>query len=157
MTANAAHLLIIRLDRIEQAKLDAGEFVFPEHLDSRDYVIHCVDPSTCVGWMDCHRQHICQHGHEIVHDELSPDGPCPGVVDDNCIPYYDDEAQFHGEWHTHRWGYGWTVRWPGCVVGDADWDYGDVDADRLPIGEYGVNDDWDDTWVTLALATEKQG
>lgn len=149
------HILVIDLDSIEQAKLDAGEYVFPEHIDSRTYSIQCPDPKHCVGWMECNRRHICKHGHSAGDgfDENSEDGPCPGHDDDdlpNCFSG-DEEFQFHGEWHTYRYGWGWTVRWPGCVVADADWDYGDVDGDRLPRGEYEVNDDWDDTSCSLEL------
>ena len=145
------HTLVLTLDSTEQAKLDAGEYVFPEHPESRNWHIRCDDPSRCIGWNECRRQHICKHGHDILYDELSPDGPCPGH-EHNCVGE-DDEETFHGEDHTHRWGWGWTVPFIGCVVAE-NWD-GDLPCgiDSMPIGEYPVDEDWyDDTSVSLTLA-----
>lgn len=148
----STHTLSVELDSIEQERLDAGEYVFPEHPDSRGWHIRCDSPQHCNGWLECTRQHICKHGHEIVHDELSIDGPCPGIDDDNCIASDEEEAEFHGEWHTYRWGWGWTVPFRGCVVAE-NWD-GDLPhgIDSLPIGEHPVEEDWyDDTSVALDL------
>lgn len=152
----SSHTLILTLDSIEQAKLDAGEFVFPEHEDGRAWRIRCDDPAHCDGYIECHRQHICPHGHDACNgfDENSEDGPCPGHADDdlpNCFSG-DEEFTFHGQAHTYRWGWGWTVPFIGCVVAE-NWD-GELDRSiyTLPIGEYPVDEDWyDDSGVTLTL------
>lgn len=151
----STHILVIDLDSIEQAKLDAGEYVLPEHPDSHHHWIKCIDPAHCNGWMECFRLHICPHGHDAHagFDEPCDDGACPGHDPDSDLPNCfsgDDEFTFHGEHHTWRYGYGWTVKWPGCVVADNDWDV-DVRLDRLPRGEYEVQDDWDDTSCYLIL------
>lgn len=143
------HTLVIELDSVERAKLAAGVFVFPEHVDSRICRIRCDEPQHCMGWQECRRLHICQHGHEIVFDELSPDGPCPGMDDDNCAGR-DEGETFHGQAHTHHWGWGWTVPYVGCIVA-ANW-CGELtpDIDTLPIGEHPVEADWwDDTECSL--------
>lgn len=147
----STHTLVITLDKVEQARLDAGELVYPEHPDSHDWHVQCDDPPRCHGWSECSRMHICKHGHEIVHDELSIDGSCPGVDYGNCID--QEEAQFHGEWHTWRWGWGWTVPFHGCVVAECwDGELGDTSVYELPIGQHPVDDDWyDESCVSLEL------
>lgn len=144
------HLLVIRLDDEHQARLDAGEHVFPEHPDDRAHGVVCLDLAKCNGWETCSRQHICKHGHVCSrYDELSMDGPCPGEQD-NCWSGYD-EFTFHGEEHVWRGSdYGWTVRYRGCVVSSFDYEL-DFCIDDLPIGQYEVEDDWDDEWCRLLL------
>lgn len=146
----AHHTLVIHLDSIEQAKLDAGQLVFPEHPDSRTWTLQCPGGDSCIGWTECRRLHICKHGHEILYDDLSFDGPCPGFDDENCIDT-DDEQEFHGETHTYRWGSGWTVPYVGCVASECCGGPPDQ-IDTLPIGEYAVEPDWwDDSACVLDL------
>lgn len=149
------HILVIDVDTQTRKLLDEGHLMYPEHLDDRHYSVLCPHPDECNGWMECLRQHICPHGHSagMGFEEMSSDGPCPGHDNDNdpnCYSGYD-EFNFHGEWHTYRYGWGWTTEWPGCVVADADIDFYYLPVERLPRGEYPVNDDWDDTYCTLEL------
>jgi len=144
------HELVIELDKATQRKLDEGYLVFPEHVDERDYRIECLDVEQCGGWQECLRQHLCKHGFPIEYDDLSIEGACPGMVDRNCIGE-DDEEIFHGEHHTYRWGWRWTVEFKGCIVNEVNWDYDDVNGDSLPRGRYGIDDDWDDDSVYLEL------
>jgi hypothetical protein len=153
------HTMVVTLDAIEQAKLDAGELVLPEHPDSHTWHIRCDDPAHCTGYSECIRMHICKHGHDAVHgfDEDSDDGPCPGHDDPekpNCFAG-EEEYQFHGEWHTYRWGWGWTVPFIGCIVSE-NWDGDLLDVaggvSALPLGEHPVDEEWyDDTGVSLTL------
>lgn len=153
------HTLVIELDSIEQAKLDAGEFVFPEHTDSRDWHIRCDDPKNCIGWQECLRDHTCPHGIEASHgfDEDSHDGNCPGHDDPqrpNCFAG-EEVFTFHGIDHTWRWGWGWTVPYIGCIVAtNFDGDVYPHGIDAIPIGEHPVDEDWyDESDVSLTLAS----
>ena len=156
------HTIVVALDAIEQAKLDAGELVLPEHPDSHSWHIRCDNPAHCTGYSECSRMHICKHGHEVPaghpDEHGSPDGPCPGYPNElghpNCWEG-DDEFQFHGEWHTYRWGWGWTVPFIGCIVSE-NWDGDLLDVAggvyALPLGEHPVDEEWyDDTGVSLTL------
>lgn len=154
------HMLVITLDHIEQAKLDAGEYVFPEHVDSRSYGTKCMATNGCGGWIECRESHEvdgkkadcgpydCDCGGE--------DGPsCLGETEADYAPWYDrEEFEFHGVEHTWRYGHGWTVPYTGCIVAWGDYELPDGSED-LPRGEYQVDDDWDDTDCYLLLVASQ--
>lgn len=133
------HVLVVSLDSAEQARLDAGELVLPEHIEHHEYGIVCPSGNGCSGWEQCGEPH---------------DG---GDEDKWRSPEGDDEREFHGVKHTWRYGHGWTVPFTkGCIVTyNGHYELPD-DHDELPIGEYEVVDDWDDTSCYLILCEEKQ-
>lgn len=132
------HVLVVSLDRAAQARLDAGELVLPEHIDHHEYAIVCPPGNGCSGWEQCGEPH--EGGDE----------------DKWRRPEGDDEREFHGVNHTWRYGHGWTVPFTtGCIVTyNGDYELPN-DYDELPIGEYDVDDDWDDTSCNLILCEEK--
>lgn len=137
------HILAIKLDPIEQARLDSGELVFPEHVDSHDHDIVCPEGNGCSGWVGCSEPHL-------VDGKSADDGPYDC---DESAPYWGkDEFEFHGVLHTWRSGYGWTMPFTGkCIVnwvGRYDLPTGYED---LPIGEHEVEDDWGDESCYLQL------
>lgn len=97
---------------------------------ARTYAIECSDPAACPGWIECLEPH--------------PAAPDPDEYDGDIVV-------MHGQEHEHRWGYGWTVDYPGCPVqGDAL--YGDsyLDIARTHgLGRHPIDADWDDTDVHL--------
>lgn len=148
------HILEIALDSIEQAKLDAGEYVFPEHVDSREYHIRCPSGNGCSGWLSCN------HPHEVdgVSANRGPDECCGALFgqghEDDCLgdslPWRNrDEFVFHDELHMWQYGWGWVLPYVGCVV-NYDCELPD-NYDDLPIGEYEVDSDWDDFSCYLTL------
>lgn len=154
------HVLVIELDRIEQAKLDAGEYVLPEHPDSRAWRLICPGGDDCVGWTECREDHICEHGCNARDgfEENDPDGKeCPGFrkkLPELAIIGYPDEwslncwegkeeFEFHGVAHTYRHGWGWTMPFKGCIVAEIATDPPDGWNDRSR-GEYRVDEDWFD-------------
>lgn len=134
---------------------------------SWDWSITCTTPDRCDGWWECPEAHV-------VDGIDAADGPyendCPGWHGPYALneaentaraaaggPHWpwcdDDEHMFHGVAHTWRYGFGWTVPFPGCVVQASDTvgDYAlDIAADHGE-GVYVVEDDWDDTYCTLVL------
>ncbi len=151
----STHLLVITLDRIEQAKLDAGEFVFPEHVDSRDYGTKCLVENGCGGWIECREPHEVDGKKADCgpYDCDCPDGQpsCLSETEADYAPWCDrEEFEFHGVVHTWRYGYGWTVPYKGCIVAWGDYELPGCYED-LPRGEYQVEDDWEDTGCYLQL------
>jgi hypothetical protein len=122
-----------------------------------DWSVTCVAPDRCGGWQECGKKHE-------VDGTSATDGPydgdCPGghgVSTDRAghLPWCDeDEFEFHGVWHTWRYGNGWTVPYPGCVVQTADiGEYADDIAREHGEGTYVVDDEWDDTSCYLTFVT----
>lgn len=101
----------------------------------------------CNGWQECG-----EDKHEVPGYEGVNDGPWDS---DEDAPWYDEEEfEFHGVLHTWNGnGYGWTVPFPGCVVAANDYTepYG---ADVRRDGSWLVEDDWDDTTVSLNVIVE---
>lgn len=156
---DVSHILVISLDRDTQARLDAGEYVFPEDAESHEHSIVCPYTGGCGGWIGC------QQPHEVDGKSASC-GPEDCICDDgqpSCLgedggehpPWYDQEDfEFHGVMHTWRHGHGWTVPYDGCIVRynssyDLPYEY-----DELPLGEHEVDAEWDDTGCTLVLVPE---
>jgi hypothetical protein len=108
-----------------------------------DWSITCSTPDRCNGWWECRETHE-------VGGLSAADGPFDCELD---APWSElDEFDFHGVPHVWRYGYGWTVRYPGCVVQTADvsdevWN---IATSKGP-GVYVVDDDWDDTTCYLTL------
>lgn len=133
-----------------------GEDWFPDQPDWSGSIT-CLNVAQCNGWWECGKPHE-------VGGVSAADGPyendCSGehgVSTDRAghLPWCDeDEFEFHGVLHTWRWGYGWTVPYPGCVVqtsdaiSDAAYDIGQQYGE----GDYLVDDEWDDTSCTLIYA-----
>lgn len=153
------HILVVSLDSREQERLDAGELVLPEHIESHDHSVICPDGNGCSGWIECGDPHevegesaacgpySCNCDDENARDCLSGDSP---------PPWYDEEEfEFHGVMHTWRSGFGWTVPYTGCIVnfGDYELPHG---YEQLSLGEHKVDDDWDDEWCNLTLCEEEQ-
>lgn len=131
---------------------------------SWDYEVTCVEPDKCEGWWECQKEHRLE-GIEVA-DISAAAGPyendCPGWHGPHTDPEHDkqmeiespqhwpwceeDEFEFHGELHTWRTGWGWTVKYPGCVVVsndgvcDSAYDIGQTHGEGL----YLVDDDWYD-------------
>lgn len=163
------HILVIKLNDEQQARLAAGELVYPEDVEDREYELRCVDPSSCNGWTECPELvHRCEHGCNAADgpDENDPDGgECPGFkkkLPDLAIIGYpaeytyncwagEEDFEFHGVMHTYQHGHGWVVPYPGCVV-DAIAEMPPDDAHLYPIGEHEIEDEWDDTWCYLNFA-----
>lgn len=157
------HILAIRLDDREQKRLDAGELIFPEHIDSHDHSVMCPSDNGCSGWLKCHEPHEVDGKSAKCgpYDCSCPDeqpsclGDEPDEGDRPRPPWHDEEDfEFHGVMHTWRYGHGWTVPFTGhCIVAWADYELPD-DYEQLPLGEYNVDDDWEDTSCYLTLAGE---
>jgi hypothetical protein len=144
------HILIIGLEDSMQARLDVGEYMFPEHLDDRRYDIECPRGNGCTGWLSCQDQHLCPHGTDAKH---GPDDCfwCTEPPLTHTCYCGQEEFEFHGILHTWRYGWGWTIPFTkGCIVAYSDWEPPD-EAYKLPIGEYEVEDDWDDDTPYLEL------
>lgn len=107
-----------------------------------DHDVVCLDPPSCGGWQECLDPHE-------VDGVSAAEGPYDSPED---APWCDEEEfTFHGVLHEWRYGYGWTVPFPGCVVAandhvcDSAYDIGR----RHGEGTYVVDDEWDDTYCTL--------
>ena len=140
------HVLVVTEDR--PLGSDGQPFIGPleQGRDWLKWTIECLDPDQCDGWEECH--------------DLHPFTPCDDCQFTECIEDQEcdamdtgDEREFHGETHEWRWGYGWTVQFPGCVVSEnlyeAD-DAGDIAVTVGP-GRWLVDDDWSDTDMYLIL------
>lgn len=154
------HILAITLDRQEQARLDAGELIFPEHIDSHVHDIECPAGNGCSGWIECREPHEVNGASASCgpYECDCPDGApsCLGEPGEDPAPWYDrEEFKFHGVLHTWRYGHGWTVPFTGgcIVVHNGFYDLPD-EYDSLPIGEHPVEDDWDDESCYLQLLNE---
>lgn len=129
------HVLVITPDT-EYAKR------FPDADPEVQWRVECSDPAACSGWRECGEPHE-------VGGVSAADGPWDPPSDD--VPWVDeDEFEFHGEDHTWRGGWGWTVEYAGCPV-DA---FGDIELpDDLPQpitpGRYTIDVEWDDTYCTV--------
>lgn len=132
-----AHI-IIRREEADYAESYPGET--PEFED------HLECPVGCSGWQECREEK-----HTVPGYDGENSGPWES---DEDAPWYDEEEfEFHGVLHTwNGYGYGWTVPYEGCVVGGNDWSdpYGIPDRE----GKWLVDDDWDDTTVTLTSVCE---
>ncbi len=110
-----------------------------------DMVDELECPIGCNGWSECNK------AHEVPGYDGVNDGPWDSYED---APWYDqEEFEFHGVVHTWSGnGYGWTVPYNGCVVAGNDWSdpYGVPDRP----GKWLVDDDWDDTTVSLTKVCE---
>lgn len=107
-----------------------------------DIEVTCLNPLRCDGWWECLEDH--------EQDGISAaDGPWES---DEDAPWLEEEEwDFHGVTHTWRYGHGWTVPYPGCVVAVNDdvRDQGWWIAEEHGAGVYAVEDDWDDEFVAL--------
>jgi len=112
---------------------------FPHADPSFVYSILCHNQALCDGWQTC--------GHEACRVG-SPWGD-----ENEAEPWYEEEEwEFHGILHTFRFGYDWTVPFDGCVVAEQVDAISDA-AHGLPVGEYLVDDEWDDEFCTLTRIT----
>lgn len=108
--------------------------------DPDSYTIECPGKPACSGWIEC----------DGDHEGYDPE--------EEASPAYDewDDVEIHGVLHDYKWGHGWTVPHPGCVVADA-WNVEppgglwDRETDAYKPGRWLVDDDWDDTDVQLIL------
>lgn len=151
------HLLVVELDESEQAKLDAGELIFPEHVESHVHGIACHLGDNCKGWIKCLEPHEIDGTSAECgpHDcDCSDDKPSCLGEGANRAPWDDeDEFEFHGVIHTWRGGHGWTVPFTrGCIVAFGDYEL-PYECEDLAIGEYAVDTEWDDTNCQLILAS----
>lgn len=147
-----SHILLVQLDYPTQQRLDAGEYVLPEHVDDRVYLIEC--PDGCDGWQTCLEKHEGQHVDVILPADQGPDD-CQQCTEPPLLHTAwcgQEEFEFHGVIHTWRYGHGWTVPYPGCVVAATPWD-SDFDRDDVPRGRYEVQEDWDDESCWLEFTT----
>lgn len=124
-----------------------SEHVFIVAPDGEGFTIECLAGNGCNGWIECRKPHMV------------------GDLDARVGPYCDDDApwcdfeewEFHGVVHTWRYGWGWTVPYPGCVVAGSGVDAPDdlwetTDGERrLRPGRWLVDDDWDDEDCRLTL------
>lgn len=132
----AAHIYTSIADPENHLYPDTPEF---------EHSIECL--GGCSGWQECQ-----EDKHEVPGYDGVNDGP---YESDEDAPWYDEEEyEFHGVLHTWNGsGYGWTVEFPGCVVQAND--YGEpYGANTQRDGSWLVDDDWDDTYVTLNVVTE---
>lgn len=142
------HILVVTRDPSLDDAGDHEKCVYPEHPDDRDYSIECLPGNGCRGWESC------PHPHE-VNGRSAADGP---ILDDAVLgadgraPWHGkQDYEFHGQMHTWRDGYGWTVEYTACIVNyNSSYDL-PPEAEDLPIGRYEVDDDWDDTCCYLYL------
>lgn len=104
---------------------------------SLDVKIICLADGDCGGWQECRENH---------------DGADEGPWDcDESDPWEGkDVFDFHGVEHTWLDGHGWTVPFVGCVVAASDCDFPYGFSDLAP-GRYEIDDEWDDTDLTLTL------
>lgn len=104
--------------------------------------IDCLVPAKCGGWQEC------PESHQIDGEPVN-DGPWES---DESAPWYEqDYFTFHGVEHEWRYGYGWTVPFEGCVVAANDHASDSTHEIGVEHGEgtFLVDDEWDDTYVTL--------
>lgn len=141
------HLIDIRPDTDYLARLNANRAkrgLPPTELAADDLAasITCLHPDRCTGWIECSGQ---EHpaGSEDGPYDCEEDAPWEGA----------DEFEFHGELHTWRDSYGWTVPYVGCVVQGADYEIPD-ELRPLRIGRWIVEDEWDETDVYLTVVRE---
>lgn len=125
-----------------------SDHVLEVPLDGEGFTIECLAGNGCNGWIECREPHT-------VGKLDATEGPYDCDPD---MPWSDEEEwEFHGVLHEWRWGYGWTVPYPGCVVAAQGCDAPDdlwevVDGEhRLKPGRWLVDDDWDDTDCYLTL------
>lgn len=149
------HILVIEPDTEYREKVNAyriGDGLEPYAEDEWDehftWSVICHKPEHCNGWIECDKEHAVD-GY---------DGPNDGPWDydtDSPPPWAElEEFEFHGELHEWKWGYGWTTPYPGCVLqGNVDWDVPD-ELYPLRAGRWIVDDDWDDTDVSLSVVRE---
>jgi hypothetical protein len=131
------HLLTIEVDTAYAER-------FPDFEPVNRWSIACINPDQCNGWIECDKPHE-------VDGVNASDGPYDSDDDAPWSGY--DEFEFHDEEHSWRDGYGWTVPYKGCVVQGQYVDLPDeLDLSRL--GEWIVEDDWDDTECTLTVVRE---
>lgn len=111
-----------------------------------DTQILCLAPEKCGGWWECREPHE-------VDGRSAEAGPWNS---EDCDPWVEEEEfTFHGVEHTWRWGYGWTVPYPGCVVAvnDSAVEGADELAQQHGEGRYLVDDDWDETTCYLTYVS----
>ena len=98
--------------------------------------VTCI-PGGCHGWQECREDHA-------GFDPEDEESPAFDLIE-------DDEIEIHGVIHTWRYGWGWTVEFPGCVVAanDAVHEYAEEILQEYGPGAYLVDDDWDDSSLTL--------
>lgn len=131
------HILVIEREPVRDP-------MQPEHTDERQWRIECPPDNGCSGWMECDKP------HEVEGFGSAEDGPDDS---EETAPWEGrEEFEFHGVMHEwNRCGHGWTVPWPGCVVAGNEWASPPDGMDDLPSGRYPIEDDWDDTSVSLDL------
>lgn len=130
------HVLVIEPDAAYAER-------FPDAPVEYRWAIECLVPEKCGGWQECPESHQ-------IDGEPTNDGPWES---DETAPWYEEEEyEFHGVWHEWRYGYGWTVPFDGCVVADAV--HVDCPVEPMRPGRWLVNDEWDDTYLTLDVVSE---
>lgn len=131
---STAHVLVIEPDT-KYAKQ------FPDADPEVLWRVECSDSAKCNAWEECNTPHE-------VEGLSAADGPyeCPEEM-----PWFDEpEFEFHGELHTWRQGWGWTVEFAGCSVGEfRDAELPDDLPQPVAPGRYTIDVDWDDDYCTL--------
>lgn len=144
------HILVVSRDE-DYLKLLAQHRELDEQ-DARDAYrvnIECPTPENCTGWEECRGPHTSPDGFLDANDgpyDCEEDVPWEGY----------DEFEFHGEVHTWRDSWGWTVPFPGCIVAAQDIEVPEgIDTTRD--GRWLIEDDWDDTDCYMVLVRELTG
>ena len=102
------------------------------------WTVTCLNPNACNGWQECPEDH---NGYD--------------PKDKDSLAYDEwEDVEIHGVLHEWHWGHGWTVPYEGCCVADNLNCWGGVDsaddiAQEHGVGTHVVDDDWDDTDLTL--------
>ena len=107
--------------------------------DATTWLIECSDPAACPGWVECGENH---------------DGFDPHDEDSLAYDKYED-VTIHGVPHEWRYGYMWTVDYPGCPVQGFAIDLEPPDELPRPLrpGRWEVDTDWDGDTCILTLTT----
>lgn len=133
---SAKHQLEVYLDEDFLSRLaDFRPVTAEDRAEAYAWRIVCSDPEACPAWVECEKDHA---------------GYNPDDEDSVVFDCHEDEVLIHGVIHEWRWGYGWTVAYPGCPVAVADYDLPEgVSLDRP--GFYPVDVDWDDDLCSVFL------
>lgn len=132
------HLLTVEVDTAYTER-------FPNAETELNWSITCTNPDQCNGWMECDKPHE-------VDGVNAADGPNDSEEDAPWSGY--DEFEFHGEEHTWRECYGWTIAYKGCVVQGSLTAECPDELHPLRPGKWVVDDDWDDEICTLNVVRE---
>ena len=131
------HILVIEPDAAYAAR-------FPDAPVEYRWSIECQNPARCGGWQECHESHQ-------IDGEPVNDGPWES---EESAPWFEEDYYtFHGVEHEWRYGYGWTVPFDGCVVAE-NAGYTDCPVEPMRPGRWLVDDEWDDTYMSLNAVEE---